>query len=165
MIKTIHFYGKIVALVLALAVLGFLFPAQYTHAEVNYGANTPSGQTGVYTANTTALDYNMATLISGENQVLNRMMFTPAYTCFATTTDTLVKTGYGILGSSFIASHSSDVTLSFYDGTTTGALSSIIVQDFVLSAGTASQKTWGGEFATGLYLDITGTGTSTICYR
>lgn len=164
MIKTIHFYGKIVALVLALAVLGFLFPAQYTHAEVNYGANTPSGQTGVYSASTTALDYNMATLISGENQILNRMMTVPAYTCFATTTDTLVKTGYGILGSSFIASHSSDVTLSFYDATTTGTVATKIADDFTLSASNGTQKVWGASFSTGLYLDITGTGTSTICY-
>lgn len=162
-------YIKQLTASLLLASFALLFVPQSSQGAylefANPGSPTTYTATGVVSASSSAPDFNMATLLSGENQTLNRMMITPAYTCFATTTDTLVKTGYGILGSSFIASHSSDVTLSFYDGTTTGALSSIIVQDFVLSAGTASQKTWGGEFATGLYLDITGTGTTTVCYR
>lgn len=165
MIKTIHFYGKIVALVLALAILGFLFPAQYTHAETIYGGNTANPITGVTGSSTVALHTSEATLFSGENQTLNRMMITPAYICFATTTDTLIKTGSGILGTTFIGSHSTDVTVNFYDSLTVGTATNTIVSDSALNATNATGKMPGAQFSTGLYMDIIGTGTTTVCYN
>lgn len=158
-------YKKLVAGMVTFAFIAMALPTQtYALGQTIQPRNLGQAITGVGSASTTALDINLATLLSGENTTFNRMMVTPAYTCFATTTDTLVKTGSGILGSSFIASHSSDVTLSFYDATTTGTVATKIADDFTLSASNGTQKVWGASFSTGLYLDITGTGTSTICY-
>lgn len=168
MIKTIHFYGKIVALVLALAILGFLFPAQYTHAETIYGGNTASPITGVTGSSTVAIHTSEATLFSGENQTLNRMMILVGQQCISTTTDAQIKTGAGIISTYWISQHAvGDITIDLYDGTSTNnSLLNRIGNDYVASTSAQSGMTrWGGEFATGAYLDITGVGTTTICYR
>lgn len=132
--------------------------------------NTQKTVSGIESATTTALHTSLATTISGESplaQLLNRLFVMIGQQCTATTTDAQIKTGAGQLGTYWIADHAvGDMTIDLYDGTTTGTIANKIGKSYVASTTAAEGQTrWGGEFATGAFLDITGAGTAVVCYR
>lgn len=153
-----------------LAIIAIAIPTPTHAVESIIPRNSQRTVSGVDSASTTALHVSLATTLSGESalaQALNRLFVMIGQTCMATTTDAQIKTGAGQLSTYWVANHAvGDFTMSIYDGTTTGSIANTIGYDYAASTtANAGDTRWGGEFATGAYLDITGAGTAVVCYR
>lgn len=159
----------------AVIVATFMVTVPKAHAVTIEGKGTFTDNnrgtiTAVQGSSTVAFDTNNATAMSGESalaQTLNRLFVMIGQTCVATSTDATIKTGAGQLSTYWgIRQGGGDLILSIYDATTTGATSTLIGYDNVASTSAgAGQTRWGGEFATGAFLDVTGTGVVVTCYR
>lgn len=161
---------QLVTGLVTLAIIAIAIPTPSYAVESIIPRNSQRTVSGVDSATTTALHASLATTLSGEPplaQLLNRLFVMIGQQCTATTTDAQIKTGAGQLGTYWIADHAvGDMTIDLYDGTTTGTISNKIGKSYVASTTAAEGQTrWGGEFATGAYLDITGAGTAVVCYR